>query len=119
MGMSLNTSYLVSATEMSAGGGHNISQLCRKKFLDEAYNIGFDTDHGTVAAASYWYGPMEFKQVRPSHPQSYERLFHLTNEPGLILPLRSKQKDALHYQLMKPKLERAIGVVYRPRNRAS
>ncbi len=31
-----------------------------------------------------------------------------------MLPLRSKRKSDLHYQLMKPKLERAIGVVYRP-----
>jgi protein-L-isoaspartate(D-aspartate) O-methyltransferase len=102
------------ATEMSARGEHNIGQLCRKKFLNEAYNIGFGTDHGTVAAASNWDSPMEIKPVRPSHAQSYERLFHLTNEPGLMLPLRSKQKSGLHYQLMKPKLERAIGVVYRP-----
>ncbi len=103
-----------SATEMSARGEHNIGQLCRKKFVKEAYNIGFGTDNGTVAAASNWDGPMEVKQVRPSHPQSYERIFHLTNKPGLILPLRSKQNDDLHYQLMKPKLQRAIGVVYRP-----
>jgi protein-L-isoaspartate(D-aspartate) O-methyltransferase len=103
-----------SATEMWARGEHNIGQLCRKNFVDDAYNIGFGTDHGTVAAASDWNGPMEIKQVRPSHPQSYERLFHLTNKPGLILPLRNKQDSDLHTQLSKPKLERAIGVIYRP-----
>ncbi len=103
-----------SATEMSARGEHNIGQLCRKKFKDESYRIGFGTDHGTVAAASNWDGPMEVKQVRPSHPQSYERLFHLTNKPGLILPLNGDQKSDLYTQLSKPKLERAIGVIYRP-----
>ncbi len=71
-----------SATEMSARGEHNIGQLCRKKFGEESYSIGFGTDHGTVAAASNWDGPMEVMQVRPSHPQSYERLFHLTNKSG-------------------------------------
>jgi protein-L-isoaspartate(D-aspartate) O-methyltransferase len=103
-----------SATEMSTRGEHNIGQLCREKFGEESYSIGFGTDHGTVAAASNWDAPMEVKQVRPSHPQSYERLFHLTNKPGLILPLRSEQKGELYTQLSKPRLERAIGVIYRP-----
>jgi len=103
-----------SATEMSARGEHNIGQLCRKKFNDDSYSIGFGTDHGTVAAASNWDGPMEVMHIRPSHSQSYERLFHLTNKPGLILPLRRKQKSELYIQLSKPKLERAIGVIYRP-----
>jgi protein-L-isoaspartate(D-aspartate) O-methyltransferase len=99
---------------MSARGEHNIGQLCRKKFGEESYSIGFGTDHGTVAAASNWDGPMEVMQVRPSHPQSYERLFHLTNKSGLILPLHAEQKGELYTQLSKPKLERAIGVIYRP-----
>ncbi len=103
-----------SATEMSTRGEHNIGQLCREKFGEESYSIGFGTDHGTVAAASNWDAPMEVKQVRPSHPQSYERLFHLTNKPGLILPLRAEQKGELYTQLSKPRLERAIGVIYRP-----
>jgi len=103
-----------SATEMSSRGEHNIGQLCREKFGEESYSIGFGTDHGTVAAASNWNGPMEVKQVRPSHPQSYERLFHLTNIPGLILPMHAEQNGDLYAQLSKPKLERAIGVIYRP-----
>jgi len=103
-----------SATEMSARGEHNIGQLCREKFGNESHIIGFGTDHGTVAASSNWDAPMEVKQVRPSHPQSYERLFHLTNKPGLILPLRAEQKGELYTQLSKPRLERAIGVIYRP-----
>ena len=103
-----------SATEMSARGEHNIGQLCRKRFKDESYRIGFGTDHGTVAAASNWDGPMEIKQVRPAHPQSYERLFHLTSKPGLILPLDGERNAELYTQLSKPKLERAIGVIYRP-----
>jgi len=103
-----------SATEMSARGEHNIGQLCRNKFNGDSYSIGFGTDHGTVAAASNWDGPMEIMHIRPSHPQSYERLFHLTNKPGLILPLHVDQKSDLNAQLSKPKLERAIGVIYRP-----
>ncbi|GAB4229425.1 MAG: protein-L-isoaspartate(D-aspartate) O-methyltransferase [Methyloligellaceae bacterium] len=103
-----------SATEMSARGEHNIGQLCRQGFGAEAYLIGFGTDHGTVAAASQWDGPMEVKQVRPSHPQSYERLFHLTNKAGLILPLGTQHTAEVAQELSKPRLERAIGVIYRP-----
>jgi protein-L-isoaspartate(D-aspartate) O-methyltransferase len=103
-----------SATEMSARGEHNIGELCRKAFGNDSYRIGFGTDHGTVAAASNWDGPMEVKQVRPSHPQSYERLFHLTNKPGLILPLRAGHELDVTIELANPRLERAIGVIYRP-----
>ncbi len=103
-----------SATEMSARGEHNIGELCRKGFGAQSYLIGFGTDHGTVAAASAWDGPMEVKAVQPSHPQSYERLFHLTNKPGLILPLRAGHELDVTTELSKPRLERAIGVIYRP-----
>jgi len=103
-----------SATEMSARGEHNIGELCRKGFGAQAYLIGFGTDHGTVAAASAWDGPMEVKAVQPSHPQSYERQFHLTGKPGLILPLRAGHELDVTTELSKPRLERAIGVIYRP-----
>ncbi|MDH3663877.1 MAG: protein-L-isoaspartate(D-aspartate) O-methyltransferase [Alphaproteobacteria bacterium] len=103
-----------SATEMSARGEYNIGELCRRAFGSQSYHIGFGTDHGTVAAASSWDGPMEVKVVRPSHPQSYERSFHLTNQPGLLLPLRREQGEELAEELTKPRLERAIGVIYRP-----
>lgn len=103
-----------SATEMSARGEHNIGQLCREAFGDDSYRIGFGTDHGTVAAASNWDGPMEIKTVHPSHVQSYERLFHRTEQPGLILPLRYNQNLELLGELGQPRLERAIGVIYRP-----
>jgi protein-L-isoaspartate(D-aspartate) O-methyltransferase len=102
------------ATEMSARGEYNIGELTYKAFGEKSYRIGFGTDHGTVAAASNWDGPMEIKQVRPSHAQSYERLFHLTNEPGLILPLRHNQNPELIRELSNPRMERAIGVIYRP-----
>jgi protein-L-isoaspartate(D-aspartate) O-methyltransferase len=103
-----------SATEMSARGEHNIGELCRKGFPGQTYHIGFGTDHGTVAAASTWDGAMEVKSVLPSHPQSYERQFHLTNTPGLILPMRPGHELDVTIELSKPRLERAIGVIYRP-----
>ena len=103
-----------SATEMSARGEHNIGELCRKGFGTQSYHIGFGTDHGTVAAASAWDGPMEIMNVQPAHPQSYERLFHLTGTSGLILPMRAGHELDVTLELATRRLERAIGVIYRP-----
>jgi protein-L-isoaspartate(D-aspartate) O-methyltransferase len=101
------------ATEMSARGEFNIGQLCRKKFGDGCYAIGFGTDHGTVAAATDWDGPMEIKQVRPALENSYEKLCHAAGVPRFMLALRDKA-SAPARGLMEPRLERAIGVIYRP-----
>ena len=101
-------------TEMSSRGEFNIGQLCREEFGDRAYSIGFGTHTGTVAAASDWDGPMEQKRIEPSHENSYERLFHDTGIPGLLLPLRHHAAPQITEILSKPRLERAIGVIYRP-----
>ncbi len=101
-------------TEMSARGEFNIGQLCREEFGDEAYSIGFGTHTGTVAAASDWDGPMDIKDVVPSHESSHERLFHDTGLPRLLLPLRRHGTEDITSIMSKPRLERAIGVIYRP-----
>ncbi len=103
-----------SATEMSARGEHNLGQLARETLGSSAYIIGFGTDHGTVAAASRWDGPMREMRVRPAHVESYERLFHDTGLPAFALHLRDPRRSALRQELLTPRLERAIGVVYRP-----
>lgn len=103
-----------SATEMGALGEHNIGQLCRQAYGSGAYLVGFGTDHGTVAAASAWDGPMERMRVRPAHPQSYEFLCHETGVPAFLLPLRHPRREAVREELSSPRLERAIGVIYRP-----
>ncbi len=102
------------ATEMGGRGEHNIGQLVREHFNGGSYHIGFGTDHGTVAAAASWDAPMQIMSVRPAHTQSYERLFHMTHAPALLLPLRDTRGADLQSKLMKPRLERAIGVIYRP-----
>ena len=101
------------ATEMSARGEFNIGQLCRKTFGDGCYAIGFGTDHGTVAAASDWDGPMEIKRARPAVENSYEKLCHEAGVPRFMLGLRNRT-SAPARGLMEPRLERAIGVIYRP-----
>lgn len=103
------------ATEMAARGEHNIGQLCRKEFGEEAYSIGFGTHSGTVAAASDWDGPMEIKDIRPSLAESYEHLCHATGHARFMLGLRGRNDDLCGPAgLGKERLERAIGVIYRP-----
>ncbi|MGA7809437.1 protein-L-isoaspartate(D-aspartate) O-methyltransferase [Bradyrhizobium sp.] len=102
------------ATEMAARGEHNIGQLCRQAFGDEAYLVGFGTHGGTVAAASEWDGAMEVKNVRPSLPGSYERLCHATGHARFMLGLRGRDDLCDVKGLGKQRLERAIGVIYRP-----
>jgi erythromycin esterase-like protein len=90
----------------------NIGQLAREKFASDVVLIGFGTHTGTVAAASDWDGPMEVKSVVPSRPDSYERLAHDAGLPRFLLNLRDG--DDLCEELSPPRLERFIGVIYRP-----
>ena len=92
----------------------NIGQLCKEKFGAEARLIGFGTHGGTVAAASDWDDPMEVKQVRPSLAGSYERMSHDAGVARFLLDLREGQKEAVVEALLEPRLERFIGVIYRP-----
>jgi protein-L-isoaspartate(D-aspartate) O-methyltransferase len=99
-------------TEMAARGELNLGQLVREAYGEAAYIIGFGTDHGTVAAASDWDRPMEIKNLRPARPGSYERLCHEASPSAFLLPLH--REAAVRDGLAKPRLERAIGVIYRP-----
>ena len=100
------------ATQMSERGELNLGQLVREHFGKEAVSIGFTTYDGTVTAASDWDGPAERKNVRPAHPESYEALFHEVDVPNFFLNLRDDV--SLAAQLRSERLERAIGVIYRP-----
>ena len=102
------------ATEMAARGEYNLGQLCRREFGEGAYLVGFGTHGGTVAAASEWDGPMEIKTVRPALPNSYEQLCHATGLARFMLGLRGRDDLCKPAGLGKERLERAIGVIYRP-----
>ncbi|HXK23356.1 MAG TPA: protein-L-isoaspartate(D-aspartate) O-methyltransferase [Myxococcota bacterium] len=103
-----------SATEMGLRGQLNVGQLCREKFGASAFLIGFGTHRGTVAAADEWNGPMRVMQVREAHAQSYERICHDAGVPAFFLHLRQPEREELREELLPARLERAIGVVYRP-----
>ena len=103
-------------TDMGMAKGElNIGQLCRERFDKEACLIGMGTHTGLVAAAKNWEEPMEVMPVTPSRNDSYEALAHSTGLSSFLLDLRRNHIDeALRKQLMEPRLERFIGVVYRP-----
>ncbi|MEZ5238948.1 MAG: protein-L-isoaspartate(D-aspartate) O-methyltransferase [Microthrixaceae bacterium] len=103
-----------SATEMGARGEHNVGMLCRREYGEQAFLVGFGTDSGTVAAATDWGGPLEVKAVRPSHARSYERVCHDSGVPAFMLALRDPVREEVREELSDPRLERAIGVIYRP-----
>jgi erythromycin esterase-like protein len=67
-----------------------------------------------VAAATDWGGPMEIKDVRRSREGSYEALFHASGVPSLFFDLAAQKERDLGHTLLRPRLERAIGVIYRP-----
>jgi len=102
------------ATEMAVRGELNLGQLCRREYGNRAYLVGFGTDHGTVAAAHAWDGPMHVMDVPPAREDSYEHICHETATPAFFLPLRDPARPELREELWTPRLERFIGVLYRP-----
>ncbi|AXK73111.1 erythromycin esterase family protein [Lysobacter sp. TY2-98] len=101
-------------TEMGRERGEfNLGQLCREHFGDDAALIGFGTHTGTVAAASDWDSPMRVMQVKPSMTGSVEQQFFDAGEPCGVLHLRGADV-ALRRELDAERLERFIGVIYRP-----
>jgi len=100
------------ATQMHEQGEVNLGQLVRKHYGDLAFNVGFTTYAGTVTASSDWDGPAQRKQIKPALETSYESLFHQTGVSNFWLEFShdEKMRDLMRF----PRLERAIGVVYRP-----
>ncbi|MGZ4419144.1 MAG: erythromycin esterase family protein [Gaiellaceae bacterium] len=93
------------ATELGQKGELNVGQISRQHYGHETLLIGFTTYTGTVTAASEWGGTAERKHVRPALRGSWEAFFHEKGEPRFLLDPR---------RLAGGRLERAIGVIYRP-----
>ncbi|HET9811968.1 MAG TPA: erythromycin esterase family protein [Sphingomicrobium sp.] len=103
-------------TEMGQVRGElNIGQLTKERFDGQARLIGFGTHTGTVAAADDWDEPMKVKAVNPSLEGSYERASHDSRLPCFLLDLRAEEVGReIREALTEPRLERFIGVIYRP-----
>jgi erythromycin esterase-like protein len=85
----------------------------RERHRGDCRSVGFTTYSGSVTAADDWDGPAERKRVRPALPGSYERLFHDLGEKAFWLAFGTSPQAA--ELLRSARLERAIGVIYRPR----
>lgn len=100
------------ATDRVARGETSLGQLCRIRHPDDTVLVGFTTYGGTVTAASDWGRLADMQRIRPALAGSCEELFHETGVPRFLLMLDrlGEAAGALH----EPRLQRAIGVVYRP-----
>jgi erythromycin esterase-like protein len=101
------------ATEMGRRGELNVGQLLRERHPAETFHLGFTTNDGTVLAAHDWDDPPHVHEVRPGLEGSYEALFHrVGGDFWLPLQLGDRAREILLEA--GDKLERAIGVIYRP-----
>ena len=99
-------------TELGQRGELNVGQLARQRHGDDVVLVGFTTHAGTVTAATEWDEPPQHKTVRPSLEGSHERALHDLGIPRLFLNLRDDDWAAERFGTER--LERAIGVIYRP-----
>lgn len=109
------------ATQMGEEGELNVGQLVRERWGRDAFLIGFTTYDGTVTAAHDWDEPAAKMRVRPALEGSHERFLHEYAERSgrgsfVVLPDEEGHLPAI---LRKTRLERAIGVIYRPRTERS
>ncbi len=103
------------ATSMSDRGELNVGQLMRQEHGRETFSLGFSTYSGSVFAARQWGGRGERRTVMPALAGSYEALFHDVAAAGpsdFLVDLR--RGGPAQNALSEERLERAIGVIYRP-----
>lgn len=101
------------ATQLGAGGEPNLGQLARERHDRQVCLIGATTYDGTVTAATDW-GRRPVATTSCPLPGSHEHLCHEAGTPAFLLDLRA---PAVADVLRISRLQRAVGVVYRPRNR--
>ncbi|MFC4454443.1 erythromycin esterase family protein [Deinococcus sonorensis] len=110
-----HNSHLGDARATEAGwrqGQQNVGQYLRERHPGETYLIGFSTYQGEVSAADDWGEAVQRKRVRPGLPGSTEALLHGLDLPAFWLDLR--QQNAATEGLREERLQRYIGVIYRP-----
>lgn len=99
------------ATEMRERGEINVGQLVKEEHT-KTFSIGFSTYEGHVLAANNWDEIPQAKKISPGLQGSFEELFHECKYKNFILPLKGNYE--LDHYLKIPRLQRAIGVLYRP-----
>jgi erythromycin esterase-like protein len=97
---------------MASLGEYNVGQLVRERHTGHCVLLGFTTSTGTVTAADDWGGRAERKRVRPALPGSVEEVLHQVGQKEFLLRFAEAPRAA--EALRSARLERAIGVIYRP-----
>ena len=112
-------------TEMGTARGEiNVGQLMRQRHDQDVFNLGFTTHTGTVTAANNWDESPRRMAVVPSRPDSIEHVCHLASledpQDGQspmdqsAFALLPDPRSTAAQVLDEERLERAIGVIYRP-----
>ncbi len=101
-----------SATDMARLGEVNVGQLLRQRHPGEVALVGLTTYEGTVTAAHDWDDHAQRMTVRPALAGSVEELLHETGLPSFAFSLQDLREGLV--ALKEPRLERFIGVIYRP-----
>jgi erythromycin esterase-like protein len=99
-------------TDQGAVGELSIGQLMRERHGDAVRLVGFTTYAGTVRAASGWGRADRVWRLRPARPGSWPALLHQTGLPAFLLVFRGQ--PALAEAFSAARLDRAVGVTYRP-----
>ena len=99
------------ATEMGDDGQLTLGQIARQRHPREVALVGFTTHEGSVIAAHDWDEPAQRMRVRPSLPGSWEELFHETGLARFYVTGADMKRVVGEGA---ERLQRAIGVVYRP-----
>jgi len=100
------------ATEAAQLGHLSLGQLARAAYGDDAVLVGLSTYEGTVTAAPGWGSPVTTMRVDPAREDAHDALLQETGLANLLLVIG---EDAAAAGALAPtRLQRAIGVVYRP-----
>ena len=100
------------ATESARRGELTLGQLARERYGRDAVLVGMTTYDGTVTAAADWGASAQRWAVTPALADSLEELLHsLGIGSFLIIP---EPRGGAYAALSEIRLQRAIGVVYRP-----
>lgn len=104
-----------SKATITSPGDVNLGRLAREHYGLDVAILGCGTHTGKVAAATEWGGDVQIMDIPPSIPNSYEALLHETGLSTFLLDLREKKcNQELRKDLMGPRKERYIGVIFDP-----
>jgi erythromycin esterase-like protein len=101
------------ATDAMLRGELNVGQLLRERLGEAAYLVGLLTYRGRVVAADEWGSRGVEQDLRPALPESYSGMLAAAGLSNALLLFGDASAGELAGD---PLLERAVGVIYRPRS---